>query len=196
MEEEQVSAFVLQAHDTPLSEILYQHRKILEQINQFLNTTTNNGKLYPFYPCHGIIDFEGSVQELKKQITSYKILPPTYEKGFFFRPIELSGAKIGSLPKKLVCKVLPFLREENYGQDFVPKGYIFGYLKNHSIFSEKEIKDIIHQFTIPPVNLRVFKIIKTQYKWLQPTDEEARKKIRDASPLYWTSQIPQWVKLR
>lgn len=193
MVEEKISAFVLQPHDTPFSEILSQHRKILTQVKQSLEGTLEKKLLYPFYPCHGIIDFNGSVQELKKQITSCKILPPTYEKGFFFRPIEILGATIRSFPQEIVYKVLPFLKERNCKQITVPKGFIFGYLKNHEDFEEQLIKDSIHQFNIPALNLRVFKLLKVQYSWTK--DETTTQGEETSSPLYWTSQSPQWVKL-
>lgn len=180
MSENSFSGIIIQPHDTPLSQLLSQHRSILKNLSQI----TAIGRLYPVAPCHCLVESIFPAKELKKQITHCKILPPQLQEGFLFRPVEVIGAQLQKLPPQIVHKILPFLSEQ--ALHHIPTGFIFGYINSPQ--EEKAIQKGLASLStsIQSLNLRVFRLHQIEYNWNHEVP---------ASSLNWTMELPQWVKI-
>ena len=168
----------MQPHDTPLSQLLSQHREILRNLSQI----TGIGRLYPVAPCHCLVEATMPVQELKKKITHCKILPPQLQDGFLFRPVEVAGAQLQALPPQLVHKILPILSKQ--ALNHIPTGFIFGYVNSKEDAIQRELASL--STGIQSLTLRVFRLHQIEYSWNQETSSRS---------LNWTMELPQWVKL-
>ena len=178
MSENSFSGIIMQPHDTPLSQLLSQHREILRNLSQI----TGIGKLYPLVPGHCLMEATMPVKELKKKITYCKILPPQLQEGFLFRPVEVAGAQLQALPPQLVHKILPFLSEQALNN--IPTGFIFGYVNSKEEAIQKGLASSSTE--IQSLTLRVFRFHQIEYSWNQDDP---------SSSLNWTMELPQWVKL-
>ena len=178
MSEKSFSGIIMQPHNTPLSQLLSQHREILRNLSQI----TGIGKLYPLVPCHCLMEATMPVKELKKKITYCKILPPQLQEGFLFRPVEVAGAQLQALPPQLVHKILPFLSEQALNN--IPTGFIFGYVNSKEEAIQKGLASSSTE--IQSLTLRVFRLHQIEYRWNQDNP---------SSSLNWTMELPQWVKL-
>lgn len=178
MSENSFSGIIMQPHDTPLSQLLSQHREILRNLSQI----TGIGKLYPLVPCHCLMEATMPVKELKKKITYCKILPPQLQEGFLFRPVEVAGAQLQALPPQLVHKILPILSEQ--ALNHIPTGFIFGYVNSKEEAIQKGLASSSTE--IQSLTLRVFRLHQIEYRWNQDDP---------SSSLNWTMELPQWVKL-
>lgn len=178
MSENSFSGIIIQPHDTPLSQLLSQHREILRNLSQI----TGIGRLYPVAPCHCLVESTIPVKELKKQITHCKILPPQLQEGFLFRPVEVVGTRLQELPPQLVHKILPFLSEQALNN--IPTGFIFGYVNSKEEAIQKGLASSSTE--IQSLTLRVFRLHQIEYRWNQDDP---------SSSLNWTMELPQWVKL-
>jgi len=195
MMEKKFSGIILQPHNTPLSEINRQHREILGRILQlgydsnFSPSCQNEGAnwVYPVYPSHFLVQSDFPISELKKKITRCSICPPACKNGFLYRPVEMVGADIQPLPPEILHRILPFLTEEELKHTEIPGGFVFGYVKSSFLdkINVKELNDILEK--IKTLNLRVFRLHKIEYTW---TFGEV------TSPLYWTMELPHWVKIK
>lgn len=169
----------MQPHDTPLSQLLSQHREILRNLSQI----TGIGRLYPLVPCHCLVEATMPVQELKKKITHCKILPPQLQDGFLFRPVEVAGAQLQALPPQLVHKILPILSKQ--ALNHIPTGFIFGYVNSPQEDAiQKELASL--STGIQSLTLRVFRLHQIEYSWNQEASSRS---------LNWTMELPQWVKI-
>ena len=179
MSENSFSGIIIQPHDTPLSQLLSQHREILRNLSQI----TGIGRLYPVAPCHCLVESTIPVKELKKQITHCKILPPQLQEGFLFRPVEVVGTRLQKLPPQIVHKILPFLSEQTLHH--IPTGFIFGYINSpREDAIQKELASL--STGIQNLTLRVFRLHQIEYSWNQEAP---------SSSLNWTMGLPQWVKI-
>lgn len=179
MSENSFSGIIMQPHDTPLSQLLSQHREILRNLSQI----TGIGRLYPLVPCHCLVEATMPVQELKKKITHCKILPPQLQDGFLFRPVEVAGAQLQALPPQLVHKILPILSKQ--ALNHIPTGFIFGYVNSPQEDTiQKELASL--STGIQSLTLRVFRLHQIEYSWNQEAP---------SSSLNWTMELPQWVKI-
>lgn len=175
------SGIILQPHNTPLSQMLSQHREILK----VLSLEGKKSKIYPIYPCHCLVDSLIPAKELKKQMTSCRIFPPQIQAGFLFRPVEVTGTRLLSFPSQLVHQLLPFLSEKDLQNNSIPAGFIFGYVKLHP--EEATIQQGLESISneIKPLDLRVFRLHHIEYHWTSNTLP---------SSLCWTMELPHWVK--
>lgn len=195
MMEKKFSGIILQPHNTPLSEINRQHKEILGKILQ-LSYDSNfglpcqnggTGWIYPVYPSHFLVHSDFPIDELKKEITQCSICPPACKNGFLYRPVEMEGADVQTLPPEILHRILPFLSEEELRHTEIPGGFIFGHVKNKFLdkINTKGLNDILEK--IKTLDLRVFRLHEIEYTW---TIGEI------PSPLYWTMELPHWVKLK
>lgn len=176
------SGTILQPHNTPLSQMLSQHREILTA----LSLAGKKSRFYPIHPCHCLLDAPIPAKELKKQITSCRIFPPQMQGGFLFRPVEVTGTHPLTIPPRLAHQLLPSLSEKDLQDRAIPAGFIFGYVKIHpkEDFIQQELESISNE--IRPLNLRVFRLHHIEYRWTS-----------DSLPgsLNWTMELPHWVKI-
>ncbi len=178
---QQFSSVMLQPHDTPLSQLLAQHRQILSAVAQAIGEGAPGLAVYPIHPCHCLLqpetkDFEGS-------IGGCAILPPAYRNGFLFRPVEVAGLRLRQLPPELVHGILPFLSLGDL--EDIPQGFVFGYLRDRRM--EARIGEIMDGFAGWQVKLRVFRLRRVEYSWSQGEVPEA---------MQWAMGPPQWIKVR
>ena len=170
---------VLIPHETALGGILEENRIVLSKIRNILPAET----IIPFYPPHCILDLNVSAKDitgLKKTIEFCQIESPKFEKGFFYRPVTLSGVNADCFPIKL---------KEHKSDN--PKGMLFGYFFNSDVTDEKLIKEInkeIEACNIKPLPLRVFRLHNVKY-----IENENSDTIHNFE---WELSSPHWIKLR
>ena len=180
------SGIILQPHNTPLSQLLSEHRDLLKNLNARLY----GGRLYPVHPCHCLIESNLSAKELKKKLTSCRILPPKLHEGFLFRPVEVDGVQIQALPPQLLHQMLPMLSEQELENKSIPAGFIFGYVsfQHHEAIIQQGLESL--SAGIKPLNLRVFRLHHIEYRYIgNQTSEQL------PSSLSWTMELPHWVKI-
>ena len=196
MSSQNFSGIILQPHNTPLSQLLREHRDILKNLAPWLD----GGKLYPVYPCHCLVKSELSAKELKKQITGCRILPPQLQDGFLFRPVEVAGVPLQALPPQLLHQILPFLSEQELENKSIPTGFIFGYVSLQQ--TESLIRQGLESLSarIESLNLRVFRLQHIEYRYLgSPCQGSPCQGNGTSEPLPssldWTMELPHWVKI-
>lgn len=203
MTEKKFSAILLQPHDTPLSQLLTQHRRIREKLLQSHHALPREYMVYPQHPCHCLVQSSLEIQQLKQRIRSCTIMPPVFSRGFLLRPVALEGEELESMA---LHSILPhFLQEvgghrgipaEKIPPERLPGGFVFGCIKNRNDgktvekmnpTDETMINGIIDSFELEPLKLRVFRLHSVEYRWNQGEIPEA---------LNWTLESPLWVKLK
>ena len=191
MSSQNFSGTILQPHNTPLSQLLREHRDILKNLAPWLN----GGKLYPVYPCHCLVKTELSAKELKKQITVCRILPPQLQDGFLFRPVEVAGVPLQALPPQLLHQILPFLSEQELENKSIPAGFIFGYVSLQQ--TESLIRQGLESLSarIESLNLRVFRLQHIEYHYRGSPCQGNGASEPLSSSLGWTMELPHWVKI-
>ncbi|MEE0133821.1 MAG: hypothetical protein U0I22_08510 [Treponema sp.] len=175
------SGIILQPHNTPLSQMLRQHREILKA----LSLAGKKSKIYPIHPCHCLVDSVVPAKELKKQMKSCRVFPPQIQEGFLFRPVEVTGTRLLPFPPQLLHQLLPFLSEKDLQNRSIPAGFIFGYVNLHpeEASIQQELESISNE--IKPLDLRVFRLHHIEYCW---------RTNSLPSSLCWTMELPHWVK--
>lgn len=104
----QFSGICLLPHDTTISILEMENKKIIQMIIQ-----NKNLKFYPLYPHHCFISCNEAMhnpKDLKKvaeNITRCSILSPKFSSGFVYRPVQIEGASVSSFPKEIVEKITP-----------------------------------------------------------------------------------------
>lgn len=108
MDATQFSGICLLPHDTTISILEMENKKIIQMIIQ-----NKNLKFYPLYPHHCFISCDGAMQnpkEIKKiaeNSTQCTILSPRFSSGFVYRPVQIEGASVSSFPKEIIEKIMP-----------------------------------------------------------------------------------------
>ncbi len=188
MSGQKFSAVMLQPHDTPLSQMLAQHRQMLAAVAQAIGEGAPGRAVYPFHPCHCLI--QPAAKDFWKGIGGCAILPPVYRNGFLFRPVEVAGLRLRQLPPELVHGILPFLPAGELEQRDIPQGFVFGYLRGAGLLdreAEARIGEIIGGTASWQVKLRVFRLRRVEYSWSQGEVPEA---------MQWAMGPPRWIKVR
>lgn len=220
MSGEKFSAILLQPHDTPLSQLLSQHRQILGKLAQSSSLLFPEHQVYPLQPSHCLVQSPLEIQQLKKHIRGCTILPPVFSQGLLLRPVQLEGGEPDPKVETVALQsVLPFFHEEMDLPRQIPGGMVFGCIKDRNkrkiidkigIEEINHINEIMNGFKINPLKLRVFRLRLVEYSWdfwsENQNQEKSQGENRDPedvlpSPpasrtLTWTLDSPQWVKIK
>ncbi len=178
---------MLQPHDTPLSQMLAQHRQMLAAVAQAIGEEPGRA-VYPFHPCHCLL--QPATKDFLKGIGGCAILPPMYRNGFLFRPVEAAGLRLQSMPPELVHALLPFLTRDELERTGIPQGFVFGYLRGADLLDREagaRIGEIIGGAAGWQVKLRVFRLRQVEYSWSHGEVPEA---------MQWALGPPRWIKVR
>ena len=212
MSEDTFSAILLQPHDTPLSQMLAQHRQILGKLAESCHAVLPDHQVYPLAPSHCLVQSPLEIQQLKKNLRGCTIMPPVFSQGLLVRPVQLVGAELAPLS---LHSLLPAFHQgvkclENFATGELPGGFVFGCIKNRQeerIRAEDNraaihhIHEIINSFAIQPLKLRVFRLHSAEYRWCdwpghhQSSQEEVPEHV-ETRALTWTLGSPQWVKIK
>lgn len=212
MSGEKFSAVLLQPHDTPLSQMLAQHRWILGKLAESCHAVLPEYQVYPLQPSHCLVQSPLEIRQLKKNISSCTIMPPVFSQGFLVRPVQLVGAELEPIS---LHSLLPLFHQglkcqENCAMGELPGGFVFGCIRNRQdgrLRAEDNsakihhIHEIINSFAVHPLKLRVFRLHPAEYRWCacpghhQPNQEEAPMHV-ETRALTWTLGSPHWVKIK
>ena len=132
MPEDTFSAILLQPHDTPLSQLRAQHRRILGKLAESCHAMLPEHQVYPLAPSHCLVQSPLEIQQLKKSLRGCTIMPPVFSHGFLLRPVQLVGAKLEPLSAH---SLLPAFHQgvkcqEHCATGALPGGFVFGCIKN------------------------------------------------------------------